>query len=375
MTPAPFTPVPSGPRASIGRMRPLSVHIGQARPNTEDQPSTRRGPVAVSILWRVFTVNAIVFGLAVFVLIASPATVSNPIKLSELTALVVGLVVTLAVNLVLLMLVMSPLRRLTTLMGHIDPMQPGQRAPVSNWMSTEMITLSRSFNTMLDRIEAERRDSAHRALAAQESERLRIARELHDEVGQTLTAVALRAERAAGELPTQSQALGEIVDTVHRSLEDVRRIARELRPEALDDLGLIDALISLCLQMERQGALRVLRELEGGLPPLSTEAELVIYRVAQEALTNAFRHAEASKVRVALAREREHVVLTVTDDGRGLPAPMPAQTTGLAGMRERAILIQGQLEIDSPPGGGLEVRLTVAANDASADRATATRPS
>jgi two-component system sensor histidine kinase UhpB len=364
MTPAPFPPVPSGLHASIGRMRPLSVHIGQARPNTEDQPSVRRGPATISILWRVFTVNAIVFGLAVFVLIASPATVSNPIKLSELTALVVGLVVTLAVDLVLLMLVMSPLRRLATLMGHIDPMHPGQRASVSNWMSTEMITLSRSFNTMLDRIEAERRDSAHRALAAQEAERLRIARELHDEVGQTLTAVALRAERAAGELPAQAQALVEIVDTIHRSLDDVRRIARELRPEALDDLGLIDALISLCLRMERQGALRVLRELEGGLPPLSTEAELVIYRVAQEALTNAFRHAEASKVRVALVRKDEHVVLTVTDDGRGLPTPMPAEATGLAGMRERAILIQGQLEIDSPPGGGVEVRLTVAANDA-----------
>jgi two-component system sensor histidine kinase UhpB len=253
-------------------------------------------------------------------------------------------------------------------MGHIDPMRPGQRAPVSDWirMSTEMITLSRAFNTMLDRIEAERRDSAHRALAAQEAERVRIARELHDEVGQTLTAVALRAERAAGELPAQSQALGEIVDTVHRSLDDVRRIARELRPEALDDLGLIDALISLCLRMERQGAVRVQRELEGGLPPLGPEVELVIYRVAQEALTNAFRHAEASQVRVALLRAHDSLVLTIADDGRGLPAPMPAQMTGLAGMRERAILIQGQLEIDSAPGGGVEVRLTVAANDAEA---------
>jgi two-component system, NarL family, sensor histidine kinase UhpB len=345
-------------------MRSPNASIGQARIDSEEQPIARRGPATVSILWRVFTVNAIVFGLAVFVLIASPATVSNPIKFSELVALVVGLVVTLAVDLILLMLVMSPLRRLATLMGDIDPMRPGQRAPVSNWTSTEMITLSRAFNTMLDRIEAERRESAHRALAAQEAERLRIARELHDEVGQTLTAVALRAERAAGELPAQAPALGEIVDTVHRSLEDVRRIARELRPEALDDLGLVDALISLCLRMERQGAVRVLRELEGGLPPLGPEVELVIYRVAQEALTNAFRHAGASQVRVALRREHDGVVLSVADDGRGLPAPMPAQATGLAGMRERAILIDGRLEIDSPPGEGVEVRLTVVANEA-----------
>jgi two-component system sensor histidine kinase UhpB len=360
-------------------MRPLNLHIGQARPNTEDQPIALSKPASVSILWRVFAVNAIVFGLAVFILIASPATVSNPIKTSELVVLVGGLLTTLAVNLLLLTVVLAPLRRLATLMGHIDPMRPGQRAPMGDWirMSTEMMTLSRAFNTMLDRIEAERRDSGHRALAAQEAERLRVARELHDEVGQTLTAVALRAERAAGELPEQAQALGEIVDTVHRSLDDLRRIARELRPEALDDLGLIDALISLCLRMERQGAMRVLRELEGGLPTLSPEAELVIYRVAQEALTNTYRHAEASHVRVALGRAPgENVMLTVADDGRGLPVAMPAHANGLAGMRERALLIGGELEIGSSlSGAGVEVRLTVAANDASADRATATRPS
>jgi two-component system sensor histidine kinase UhpB len=108
----------------------------------------------------------------------------------------------------------------------------------------------------------------------------------------------------------------------------------------------------------------VLRDLEGGLPPLSPEVELVIYRVAQEALTNAFRHAEASQVRVVLRREGEYVVLTVTDDGRGLPAQLPTPASGLAGMRERAILVQGQLEIASLPNGGVEVRLTVAANDA-----------
>ncbi len=328
-------------------------------------PSTR-----LSILWRVFTVNAVVFGLAVSVLVASPATVSNPIKRSELIALIAGLVVTLAINLILLMLVMSPLRRLATLMGDIDPMRPGQRAPVREWMSSEIVTLSRAFNTMLDRLEAERRDSARRALAAQESERLRVARELHDEVGQSLTAVALRAERAAGELPAQAPALREILDTVHHSLDDVRRIARELRPEALDDLGLIDALISLCLRMERQGATRVLRELEGGLPPLSPEVELVIYRVAQEALTNAFRHAGASQVRVSLRRARaeNEVVLSVADDGRGLPAPPSTRAGGLAGMRERAILIAADLQIDSSPGAGVEVRQTVAANDPHADR-------
>ncbi len=327
-------------------------------------PLISRHPAQVSTLWRVFTVNTLVFGTAVFVLIVSPATISNPTTFTEVAVVAVGLLVTLAVDLVLLAVVLAPLRKLAALMGDIDPMRPGQRALAGNWASSETIAVAQALNTMLDRIETERRESAHRALAAQESERLRIARELHDEVGQTLTAVALRAERAVGELPAQAPALREIVDTVHRSLDDVRRIARELRPEALDDLGLVDALISLCLRMERQGAVRVLRELEGGLPPLSSEVELVIYRVAQEALTNALRHSGASQVRVALGPASEGIALTIADNGRGLPQPMPAETSGLAGMRERAILIGAALEIVSSPDGGVEVHLRVASKDA-----------
>lgn len=323
----------------------------------------RLRPRPVSVLSRVFTVNAVVFGLAVVILIVSPATVSNPISLTELVVLVVGLLMTLAVDLLLLAIVLAPLRSLATLMDNIDPLRPGQRAPVSDWASTEVISLAGAFNTMLDRVETERRESARRALAAQEAERVRIARELHDEIGQTLTAVALQAERGAGNPASQVQALAEIAQTVRHSLEDVRRIARELRPEALDDLGLVDALISLCLRIERQGSMRVVRELEGALPKLTSEVELVIYRVAQEALTNALRHARASQVRVALRSGSEGAVLSVVDDGCGLPESQ-GQTNGLAGMRERAILIHADLEIVSFPGKGVEVRLALPTPDA-----------
>jgi two-component system sensor histidine kinase UhpB len=343
------------------KQRPTLTSLGAI-----ERPLFGRRPAPVSTLWRVFTINALVFGTAVLVLIVSPATIHPHIRFTELVVLVVGLVATLAIDLVLLALVLAPLRRLAALMGDVDPMRPGQRAPTTSWASSETIALAHALNTMLDRVETERRESARHALAAQEAERLRVARELHDEIGQTLTAVALRIERVAGELPAQAPALQEIVDTVHHSLHDVRRIVRELRPEALDDLGLVDALISLCLRMEQQGAVKVLRELEGHLPPLSAEVELVIYRVAQEALTNALRHARASQVRVALARGQEGaVVLRVRDDGRGLPQPLATKAGGLAGMRERAILIGADLEIDSPPGRGVEVSLTVASKDGS----------
>jgi two-component system sensor histidine kinase UhpB len=319
--------------------------------------SSRLRPVPVSILSRVFTVNAVVFALAVVILIVSPATVSNPISLTELVVLIVGLLATLAVDLLLLAVVLAPLRTLATLMGNVDPMRPGQRAPVSSWASTEVIALASALNKMLDRVETERRESARRALAAQEGERLRVARELHDEVGQTLTAVALQAERASREPSARSHELGEIVETIRSSLDDVRRIARELRPEALDDLGLTDALISLCLRVERQGTVKVVREISGGLPPLTSEIELVIYRVAQEALTNTLRHSQASQVWVTLTREDRGVVLSARDDGDGLPTQL-GQTGGFDGMRERALLIQASLEIISSPGAGVEVRLT-----------------
>jgi two-component system sensor histidine kinase UhpB len=326
-----------------------------------------------SILWRVFTVNAIVFGAALVALALSPATVHTPIRSRELVELIVGLLLTLLVDLALLALVLAPVRRLAKLMGEVDPMRPGRRAVVndSQWAGDEANVLARAFNTMLDRIETERRESARRALGAQEAERLRIARELHDEVGQTLTAVALQVERAAGESPGESRALQEIATLLHGSLDDVRRIARELRPEALDDLGLTDAVIALCLRVERQGSIRVLRELEGNLPLLTEEAELVVYRVAQEALTNAMRHSGASQVTVALRGEDAGVLLTVQDDGcglpkkpndgRGLPGEQGDDGGGLVGMRERALLIHAELRIERSPSGGVTVRLAVPA--------------
>jgi len=268
-----------------------------------------------------------------------------------------GLVLMLAVDLFLLRRVLGPLRRLVTVMGTVEPDHPGQRAEASTGAGREVVALAEALNSMLDRLEDERRDSGRRALLAQESERARIARELHDEVGQTLTAVALRAERAAGHPGEQSLALSEISESVLRSLDDVHRIGRELRPEALDDLGLVNALIALSSRVGSQTGLAVQRQLDGHLPPLSPEAELVIYRVAQEALTNAIRHAGARRLSIALRQTDGSVALTVRDDGRGLPKQ--PRERGLRGMRERARLIDADLAINSSPGQGTEVRLNV----------------
>jgi two-component system sensor histidine kinase UhpB len=161
------------------------------------------------------------------------------------------------------------------------------------------------------------------------------------------------------ESPPDRATLEQIARTALQSLDDVRRIGRELRPEALDDLGLGSALIALCRRMAVPGEVRVLHALEPGLPALQPEVDLVIYRIAQEAVTNALRHAGATVVQVALGDRGAVIELVITDDGRGMPDDLPADTAGLAGMRERARLVAGRLAVEDAPGGGTRVVLRI----------------
>src|SRR5215211_1912869 len=145
---------------------------------------------------------------------------------------------------------------------------------------------------------------------------------------------------------------------LHASLDEIRRISRDLRPEALDDLGLINALIALTSRADRQSGIRIERRFSAQLPALPTELELVIYRVAQEALTNVLRHAQASRCLMVLESNDGEVELRVSDDGVGMPTPrMNAETIGIEGMRERALLGNGTLDIESRQGEGTTVTL------------------
>jgi two-component system, NarL family, sensor histidine kinase UhpB len=312
---------------------------------------------SLPLFWRVFGTNAGVLVLAFLGLVLAPVTVSVPPAASELVVLVVGLMGLLAISLVLLRPVFRPLDELAERMRSHDPLSPGARARVEG--DPDVAALAYAFNEMLDRLESERRDSARRALLVQEGERRRIARELHDEVGQTLTGVMLQVEGLAGVIPEAlREQLDELRETARRGTEDVRRIARQLRPEALEDLGLQSALAALASAFGEQARIRVDRRLEEGLA-LSEEHELVVYRIAQEALTNVARHAGASAVQLRLQRSDGQVVLTVRDDGRGLAPGALASSHGIRGMRERAMLIGARLTIAGPPDGGTEVRLSI----------------
>jgi two-component system sensor histidine kinase UhpB len=296
------------------------------------------------LFWRVFITNAALLVAAAVALVVTPATVSFPVALTELVVLTSGLGALIALNLVLLRRVFQPLRALSALMRGIDPLKPGSRARVVT-RDRELAELTTAFNDMIDRLETERRESARRALNAQEDERLRVARELHDEVGQRLTAVMLQLDDPGAR------------EEVRAALQEVREISRRLRPEALDDLGLAAALRSLITSLEQRTGLHVDRDIHTP-GPLSSEQELVAYRIAQEALTNALRHGNGAQVRVQLHSDDGATVLVVEDTGPGV-AGDAVDGTGIRGMRERAVLVGAQLDLRAPTGGGMRVRLVL----------------
>jgi two-component system sensor histidine kinase UhpB len=311
--------------------------------------------VHLSLLTRVFLANATVLAIIALGLLFSPIEIDFPVTEGQAAIIIAGFVVSVTVNLVVLRRLVSPLRRLTLTMRSVEPLEPGRRLTVTH-ADAEVEALTTAFNDMLSRLEHERRESGRRALEAQEHERQRVARELHDEVGQVLTGVMLELEQAARS--GGNSQLDTAREAVRHALEEVRRIARELRPEVLDDLGLQSALRSLCTAAAAHDGLRVERRLELVDEALSPEVELVVYRIAQESLTNVLRHSGASEVLVALSSVDGGLRLVVRDDGSGLPVSVAAGG-GITGMRERALHIGGQLSVSSVDGGGTEVRLDV----------------
>jgi two-component system sensor histidine kinase UhpB len=314
-----------------------------------------------SLLWRVVVLNGALIVIAALVLAVSPATVSEPVVAAEVLMLLVGVSVVLTVNVLFLRRMFAPLRQLTEVMTKVDLLEPGRRVSDVPGSSAEVAALTDAFNSMLGRLETERASSVRRALDAQEAERARIARELHDGVGQTLTAIAIEADRASDVAAEGDRHSWERIGAwAERSLDDLRRVGRDLRPEALDDLGLVNALIALCGRVTEAGGLTIEKRFEAGLPERGDAVDLVIYRVAQEALTNVLRHSAARSAAVALARSDAGVVLTVSDDGVGFGDVAAASGgAGITGMRERALLVGAQLKIDSAPERGTAVRLEV----------------
>lgn len=316
---------------------------------------------------QVLIVNLLLIVAAVVAAIVA----ANPnIDLSESpeTALVLGFAIafTIVFNVFLLQRRFRPLEQLVDKMERADLSRPGANieAALSPGGPEEVQRLHQAFMRMLERLESERRRAASAALVAQEEERARVARDLHDEVNQSLTGLLLRLEAARERAPVQlAGELAEIRTLANQALQELLALARQLRPTALDDLGLKAALSSHVDELGRQGRVETRFESAGDIAAVPHDVQVVAYRVAQEALSNAARHADAAKIRVRLAREDDAVELLIADDGRGFTFDQASRGLGLAGMRERALLVNGDLRVESRPQVGTSVRLRVPIGD------------
>jgi two-component system, NarL family, sensor histidine kinase UhpB len=256
----------------------------------------------------------------------------------------------------------APLENLIEEMEKVDLSSPRPAVPASIdgiGETREVERIELAFIRMLRRLEAERLRAGSAALRAQEQERARVARDLHDEVNQSLTGLLLRLEAVREEAPPELEPrIAETKELANQAMSELLSLARQLRPTALDDLGLVAAIGGQVEQLDAAGLAAELRA-EGDFSDLGDDVQLVVYRVAQEALTNASRHADASRVEVDLRRAAGTVELTVADDGRGFAFEQSEGGLGIAGMRERALLVGGELTIESRPGQGTTVRLAV----------------
>ena len=316
----------------------------------------RRG----TLLTQVLLVNLLLIAAAVI----AASIASNPensLRDSASIGLVLGfaLAATVAVNIWLLSRRFEPLQRLVTEMQTADLSKPPEPPAVTEG-PVEVVSLERSFHAMLERLEAERRGAANAALSAQERERERIARDLHDEVNQALTALLLRlaAVRRQAPDPEVAAELAEIGSLISRAMSELLDLARGLRPTTLDDLGLKAALATLVEEVEREAGIAAGFEAEGKLDDVPDDVQLVTYRVAQEAVTNVIQHADAGHLRVRLIGAADGAIeLRISDDGTGYAGGRSNERLGIAGMRERALLCGGELTVESEPGAGTRVTL------------------
>jgi two-component system, NarL family, sensor histidine kinase UhpB len=275
--------------------------------------------------------------------------------------LIAAILATVLVNGIVLRRRFAPLESIIDTMERVELSEPGVRSAGPSADSEEVVRLHHAFNRMLDRLELERRQSSEAVLRAQEAERARLARDLHDEANQSLTGVLLRLRAIEHDAPEALQPeLRETAEAASMAMGELLRLARELRPSALDDHGLHAALRTQVDGFARQTGLDATLQVAPDVVELGPDEQIVVYRVVQEALNNVAQHAAANAVTVELRRADGRKMLRVTDDGKGFnDAGGETPGLGITGMRERARLAGGRLRVRSRPGSGTVVELTL----------------
>ncbi|GCE28185.1 hypothetical protein KDA_36690 [Dictyobacter alpinus] len=277
----------------------------------------------------------------------------------------VGWLVSIALNFVLLQFAFRPLLDLGKVMNRVQAGDRTMRAPLTG-TDPQADQLARTFNMMLEAIDEANRQRAAQIINAQEEERKRVARELHDETSQVLTSllISLAVLEESITSPEARERIAETRQLAHQTLRAIRSLSIDLRPSALDDLGLLPALRWYIKEYQQKFAIEVDFQTTGLKDRLTSEIETVLYRIVQEALTNVARHSHAQKVQVILREHDQAIDATISDNGDGFdveklkkkPSIGQERGWGLVGMYERAQLLDGTLDIDSQPGKGTIIR-------------------
>ncbi len=282
-----------------------------------------------------------------------------------------GILLSLLVNYWIVKITLRPLRELRQAVDRIQTGRAGASLALTAGADPDLSRLAAAIDSMLERVEGravELRALSERAINAQEEERKRIARGLHDDIGQSLSMLIINLERMEGGLPPEAElrrSLAAARDLARRTLDELRLVMYGLRPGMLDDLGLAPAIRWYARSnLEPAGARLRFEGFDEALR-LEPRLEITLFRIAQEAINNILRHARSTAVVIGLRQDGERICLEVADNGRGFDVKRTTRQAlrlrhfGLLGIEERAELVGGTAEVASQPGQGTRVRVWV----------------
>jgi len=342
---------------------------GQNKQDEQRGNSILKALLGIPVFYKVLIANSLIIfvgatggtWLATHLNISPYAT-----PMSLIVFITMGWLVSVVLNFVVLQIAFRPLTDLVKVMKRVQAGESSLRAPLTG-IDSQADQLASTFNMVLEALDDASRLRASQIIQAQEHERQRIARELHDETSQVLTSLLISLTLLEESVETQ-EARDRVADTralAHSTLRAIRNLSIDLRPSALDDLGLLPALRWYVKEYQKKCSIEVEFNATGFKERLSAEMETALYRIVQEGLTNTAKYANARRVTILLKEDTNRVYARITDDGQGfdyealLRTPGQERGLGLVGMHERAVLLDGTLTIHAFPGKGTTIEVSI----------------
>lgn len=328
-----------------------------------------------TLFGKIVIANGLLIGVGAVMGVLLSHSLTDPVRHGAMVAVLIAAVAfAIFLNYVIVRFAFEPLNQFVELAEQVRGGHLTARVEVDPARDTEVHRLAAALNTMLDELENQRHHLASSILRAQEEERIRVARELHDEAAQALTTLIIHldvlAEQLPAEPPTLRARVAQAKDLTTRTLGDVRRLIYDLRPSVLDDLGLVAAINWIVREKLEPAGIRVTfaappESGPGSLGSLTPDQHTALFRVFQEAATNVIRHSHATELTIRLRADEEAIHLHVRDNGRGFLVDRARRVSGggrglgLIGMQERITLLGGRLDLRSAPGRGTTIEVTL----------------